>query len=614
MSWLFFAILAYFVAAVVSALDKVILTRAIPSPRLYAMWVGLFGAYGLVLIPFGFRLDPLLQNPLLILMSLASGAIFVLGLYFLYSAIQRSEVSRIAPLFGVLVTMSTLLVSVALMIDTLDLFQLFAFTLLLAGGALISIRVLDLKSLTREALVSAVAGAFLFAVSFVLIKSVYLQTGFLNGFVIGRVGEVLAGLGLLFFSRKEEIPSLRMYVRSVSSSAIGLFILTKSLAGAFFLLQNYAVFLGSVVLVQALSGIQYVFLIFITLFLSFRYPAILTEKSSRKSFFVRLAAIFLIGIGLVVLAFREKPQDLAPGLREFGVTFSVSRAQEFGLDWQSTFTEMLDDLKVRKLRLSAYWDMIQPMPSQVSFFELDWQIAEAERRNVEVVLVVGQRLPRWPECHIPDWGWDLSKEERERALLLLIEQVIIRYRDNPSIKYWQVENEPFLPGFGVCPEFDKDFLDQEIALVRSLDTRPVIVTDSGELSAWVPAARRADIFGTTMYRIIWSERLPGSGYLNYYLPPSFFYMKANIVKYFARTTDIIVSELQAEPWGPRAAYEMPVAERDKSLSFEQLQDNIRFAREVGFREAYLWGAEWWLWERVNGRPEFWNYARTLFGS
>lgn len=27
---------------------------------------------------------------------------------------------------------------------------------------------------------------------------------------------------------------------------------------------------------------------------------------------------------------------------------------------------------------------------------------------------------------------------------------------------------------------------------------------------------------------------------------------------------------------------------------------------------FLWGAEWWLWERMSGRPEFWEYARTLF--
>ena len=50
-----------------------------------------------------------------------------------------------------------------------------------------------------------------------------------------------------------------------------------------------------------------------------------------------------------------------------------------------------------------------------------------------------------------------------------MEQVIKRYKDNPAIVYWQVENEPFLEVFAFdhCGELDTDFLDQEIALVKA---------------------------------------------------------------------------------------------------------------------------------------------------
>ncbi len=612
MSWLFYAILAYFIAAAVSALDKVILTRAIPSPRLYAAWVGIFGIYGLLLIPFGFRLGPLLEKPSLLIMSLASGAVFIAGLYFFYSAVQRSEVSRVVPFFGALITIFTLIISGVFLVERLDNIEVFAFLLLLSGGALISIRILDLRSLGKEAAIFSAIGALLFAASFVLMKHVYLRTEFLNGFVAGRAGEVLAGILFFLSARNKEVLSLRTYLRSISAKSAGLFLLNKTLAGVFFLIQNYAVFLGSVVLVQAISGVQYVFLLFITAFLSFKYPAILVEKFTKKSALVKFAAILIISIGLLVLAFREKPADLAPGLRDFGVTFSKFRAEEFGLDWQRAYVAMLDDLGVKKIRLAAYWNDLEPRRDEISFFNLDWQIAEAERRDAEIILAVGQRLPRWPECHIPDWAWDLPEEERQRELLEIVEQTIIRYRDNPRIKYWQVENEPFLPGFGICPPFDKEFLDEEIELAESLDSRPIIVSDSGELSIWLQAARRADIFGTTMYRIIWSDKLPGDGYLRYPVPPSFFHLKANLIKYFAGTKDIIVTELQAEPWGPKMAYEMIPAERDKSLSIKQFEDNIRYAREVGFREAYLWGVEWWYWEMLNGRPEFWDFAKTLF--
>lgn len=330
-----------------------------------------------------------------------------------------------------------------------------------------------------------------------------------------------------------------------------------------------------------------------------------------KRIFLKVLAIAAIGIGIFIFVLIQRPADLALGLKLFGVTFSKPWAEELGLDWEKTFLAILDDLKAKKIRIPAYWTEIEKISGKYDFFDLDWQIAEAERRDAKLILAVGQRLPRWPECHIPEWAQKLNAEERQEKLLQLIAETVNRYKNSSAIEYWQVENEPFLTEFGECPQLNKKFLDQEIATVKSLDSRLIIVSDGGEFGRWVSAANRADIFGTTMYRIIWSPIIPG-GYLKYPLPPSFFYLKANLIKYFANTKDIIVTELQAEPWGPKAIYEMSVEERNKSLSFEQFKENVAYAEAVGFRSAYLWGAEWWYWEKLNGRPEFWEYAKTLF--
>ena len=50
-----------------------------------------------------------------------------------------------------------------------------------------------------------------------------------------------------------------------------------------------------------------------------------------------------------------------------------------------------------------------------------------------------------------------------------ITETINRYKDNQAIKAWQVENEPFLKGFGECPKLDKEFLDnaEEFTVVSS---------------------------------------------------------------------------------------------------------------------------------------------------
>lgn len=612
MNWLFFAILAYFIAAIVSVLDKVILNVAIPKPLTYAAWVGIFGIYGLILVPFGFHLGPLIQAPILLFLSVGSGAIFIFGLYFLFSAISLNEVSRIGPLFGALTAIWTLIFSRLLLAERLDNIHLIAFFLLLFGGIVISLKFQDIKSLSPKSVILSLVGSALFAFSFVLIKIAYERTEFLNAFVMGRMGEVLAGILLFCFSFEKHQAETRYYLRSLPKKSLGLFVANKTLAGVFFLLQNYAVFLGSAALVQALSGLRYAFLLLLTMFLSFRFPRLLFEKISCKAIAVKAVAIALIILGLTLLAFSERPADLAPGLKTFGVTFSKKAAIALGLDWQKTYLAVLDELGAKKLRLAVYWDELEGESGQYDFSDLDWQVNEAEKRRAKIILAVGERLPRWPECHIPKWAENLPEKERQLKILDYIEVVVKRYKKSPIIEYWQVENEPFLPRFGICPAFDSQFLDEELALVRALDERPVIVSDSGELSVWLAAARRADVFGTTMYRTIWSPKLPGDGYLDYPLPPSFFHLKANLIKYFAGAKDIIVVELQAEPWGPKAVWEMSPAERDVSLSSRQFKENIAYAREVGFKEAYLWGAEWWYWEKLNGRPEFWELAKTLF--
>ncbi|NTW22461.1 hypothetical protein HGA34_02855 [Candidatus Falkowbacteria bacterium] len=297
----------------------------------------------------------------------------------------------------------------------------------------------------------------------------------------------------------------------------------------------------------------------------------------------------------------------------YGATFSPKHARALGLDWQKTFLAANDDLKIKNWRLSAYWDEVEPANGQSSWEELDWLLDQSGSRSNNVILAVGARLPRWPECHLPDWTKGLTKSEREEKILNYIAQVVNRYKDNPSIVAWQVENEPFLSHFGECPELDPDFLDQEIALVRHMvPGKPIVVTDSGELSFWIPAARRADIFGTTMYRDTYSSFL--NSYVHYPITPGFFRAKRNLASLFAKPKNWIVIELQAEPWAPVPYQNVSQAERDKTMSPQKFTEILDFAQQAGFREFYLWGVEWWYWEKTtNNRPDFWQEAKALYG-
>lgn len=302
MSWLFFAVSAYFIGGITAVLDKIILIRAIPKPILYAGFGGLFAIYAVFLIPFGFDVGPLLENQILILLGLLSGMAFTFGLYFLYTSVSLEEISRIAPVFGAMVPVFTLILGTVFSVEKLDNLQLLAFFLLLLGGILVSLKIGDLQPISSKAILAAAAGAFLFAVSFVLIKVVYTETSFLNGYITGRIGEVMAGILLLSFAEIKNNIRIKDYWLSLAGAALGLFFLNKVLAIGFFVLQNYAVYLGSVSLVQALMGLQPVFILIFTIFLSYKIPLLLTEKISFKVLLIKFIAIILIGAGLYILA------------------------------------------------------------------------------------------------------------------------------------------------------------------------------------------------------------------------------------------------------------------------------------------------------------------------
>lgn len=296
---------------------------------------------------------------------------------------------------------------------------------------------------------------------------------------------------------------------------------------------------------------------------------------------------------------------------EFGVTFSPKQAENLGLDWKQTYLNIFNELGVKKIRISAYWNEIEKQEGVFDWNDLDWQIKKASEFNADIVLAVGGRLPRWPECHFPDWAKNINKKERETKILKYIDKVISRYKKYDNIVAWQIENEPFLSHFGDCPELDPSFLDQEISLAKSRDSRDIIITDSGELSIWVPAAKRADIFGTTLYRDTYSAHL--KRYIHYPISPAFFRFKKNIAALFAHPKKWIVIELQAEPWAPVPFQETNQEIRDRTMSIEKFNEMIKFVEKTGFKEFYLWGVEFWYWEKeINNNNSFIEAAKKLF--
>jgi hypothetical protein len=324
----------------------------------------------------------------------------------------------------------------------------------------------------------------------------------------------------------------------------------------------------------------------------------------RKKIILIILSILVVGF---VFLFVGKPPRAE--FVVWGVNFSVKAAEYLDLDWKEAYLALLQDLRAKNIRIAVHWDLLETADQQFSFEDLDWQMDRAQEYGAKVLLAIGIKTPRWPECHIPSWATDLSKKELRQEILDMLSAMVARYKDHPALFAWQVENEPLFL-FGKCPWRDFSFVKEEVELVRSSDPgHDIFTSDSGELSLWMRMAQLGDKVAVTMYQKAWMA--PGI-YFDYPLPPVFYYRKSQLVEWILGK-EVIVGELQAEPWTPKGVMQDTLEEQAKSMDVARFKDNIKFAKQTGLGTFYLWGAEWWYWmKEKHNNSAIWEEARNVF--
>ena len=333
-----------------------------------------------------------------------------------------------------------------------------------------------------------------------------------------------------------------------------------------------------------------------------------SKRGKRVLLALLVLAVALLFYFFKVASFYPFKIDLKHRANFFGVTFSTEFCDELGLDWKETYLAMLNELHVKYIRIPVYWDEIEKDEGKYDFSKYDYLINEGEKRGASFIITVGRRVPRWPECHSPAWLMSKDDSDTQAATLAMIKTVVERYRGHSSVEYWQVENEPFLSSFGVCPPLNENFLKQEFALVRSLDTRKVIITGSGELRFWDKEAQIGDIFGSTLYRTVYNSWL---GYIRYPFPVTYYRAKAWLAG--LNPDRVMTMELQTEPWVPQGKMIYLTTDQiNQSLSIDQFKANLQYAIDLNFSRTYVWGVEWWYWQKKYGNPEYWRIAAGLF--
>ena len=298
MIWILITIIAHFLNATVSILDKHIVSNTTLKPVAYTFYSGVFQVLFLILIPsIGFNLP---QSNLL-LIGIGTGVLFILTLLIFYKALKISEASRVIPVIGATVPVFTVFLSYIILAEFLTSFQIIAFIFFVIGGFLLSIKHTRGAFSLFPGFKLAILAGFLFALYYTLIKFLYIDLEFFDGFILLQIGGFIGSLFLLISKNNRE--KIFSTPNTIKKSTAYLFIPNKILAAAASIMIFYAISIegSKISIINSLQAFQYVFVLFFAIILSKKIPNLFHEQLNKKIIRRKVMAIAVIGIGLFLL-------------------------------------------------------------------------------------------------------------------------------------------------------------------------------------------------------------------------------------------------------------------------------------------------------------------------
>jgi drug/metabolite transporter (DMT)-like permease len=290
--WILVITIGYLLNAISSLVNKILLNKAIPNPVVYTFYTTLLGLAVFLLAPFGFGWIGLE----LFIISIISGALFTYALLTMFMALARDDVSRVTPLIGGLQPIFVFLLAYLILGERLVSTQLFAFLLIIAGGILVTVQLQKSSIKQFRMFFISLLSSFLFAASFVSTKYVFDGSDFVSGFIWIRIGSFVAAAVLLLSAANRK--AIFHSNKSVGKSTSITFLVGQTAGALSFIMINWAISLGSVTFVNALQGMQYVFLFILVFVVAYKRPDWLGEDMSKKVIVQKIIAIFLIAVGM----------------------------------------------------------------------------------------------------------------------------------------------------------------------------------------------------------------------------------------------------------------------------------------------------------------------------
>lgn len=306
-NWILIVILGNFFAAISSIISKIALSGSVSkpiNPTVYTFYSGLGGFVvffsALVLnIWFDFLKIGFEES----IIGIISGIFLISGLWPFYTALYRSEASRVMTLFVGSMPLFTFIIKYFFVGERLGAGQLLAFAFLVSGGVLVFLKRRDNFRLDLKSAFLTIGSALGIAIGLVLAGETFKLQGFFSGFFWISIGYILASFGVFLWpGQRQKILMLDSYAEKRS---VFLFFSDKSLSILGSGLVKYAISLVSATLVNAFEGLRQFFVLILAMAISFWRPDILREELEGVILWQKVIAAILVGIGLALIFFNR---------------------------------------------------------------------------------------------------------------------------------------------------------------------------------------------------------------------------------------------------------------------------------------------------------------------
>lgn len=308
MSWILLATAGQFLNAIVAIFDKFIVSdeKILPRPFVYAFYSCLLTGGWILIFFLGWIPGlsdigiPTLENvhaPSLqvVAMSFLAAYTFFIALVSMFDALKRADASNTMPIIGSVAALSSFGMSYVFLGEKLHDNFVIGLVLLAVGTMLVA------QTLPKiNVVVQVFHSGLFFALHYITMKGLFDLTNFDNGFFWSRIGFVLFVLSLLLVPAYYE--KIREQTKGTSKKAGGIVLGVKVLAGIASFMLLKATDLGDPSVVQALGGLQYIFILIISFLFAKWLPVSATDRDTRpQTAFRRLLYVVVILIGFLVL-------------------------------------------------------------------------------------------------------------------------------------------------------------------------------------------------------------------------------------------------------------------------------------------------------------------------